>query len=103
MHQRKSIGSAEVVSASCRTQYEIKANDRTAKSQAPVDRCTRTGLLPLLPSGPGGFHRIALRGTSARPTASYHLVTLDWMPRARLANAGMEPRNARIKGFHAFP
>src|SRR5271167_49496 len=36
------------------------------KSQAPVDRCTRTGLLPLLPSGPGGFHRIALRGTSAR-------------------------------------
>ncbi len=35
-------------------------------SQAPVDRCTRTGLLPLLPSGPGGIHKIALRGTSAR-------------------------------------
>src|ERR1017187_3536883 len=36
-------------------------------SQAPVDRCTRTSLLPLLPSGPGGIHKIALRGTSARP------------------------------------
>src|ERR1019366_8322468 len=103
MHQRKSIGSAEVVSATCRAWLRIRGYNRATKSQAPVDRCTRTGLLPLLPSGPGGFHRIALRGTSARPTASYHLVTLDWMPRARLANAGMEPRNARIKGFHAFP
>ena len=44
-----------------------------AKSQAPVDRCTRSDLLPLLPSGPGGVHRATLRGTSARPTASYHL------------------------------
>src|SRR5271157_253675 len=44
-----------------------KANSEERQtSQAPVDRCTRTGLLPLLPSGPGGFHRIALRGTSAR-------------------------------------
>src|ERR1039457_3832738 len=103
MGQRKSIGSAEVVSAACRAQFKSKTKDQTVKSQAPVDRCARTGLLPLLPSGPGGFHRIALRGTSARPTASYHLVTLDWMPRARLANAGMEPQNARIKGFHAFP
>ena len=36
------------------------------KVQAPVDRCTQSDLLPLLPSGPGGVHRALLRGTSAR-------------------------------------
>src|ERR1039458_5957414 len=50
---------------------EASGEKRTANSaetsQAPVDRCTRTSLLPLLPSGPGGIHKIALRGTSARP------------------------------------
>jgi len=55
------------------------------KSQAPVDRCTRTGLLPLLPSGPGGFHRIALRGTSARPTASYHRGRCDVQRQSAIA------------------
>ena len=48
-----------------------KSEKRGAKSglqkvQAPVDRCTRRDLLPLLPSGPGGVHRASLRGTSAR-------------------------------------
>src|SRR5664279_1863376 len=107
MRRGKSIRSAEVVSGNLR----FRGLDRTRKrvqqkSQAPVDRCTRTGLLPLLPSGPGGFHRIALRGTSARPTKSYHSVAMhvetDAVRRPTTRYRATLSKDAKIKGFHAL-
>ena len=78
MHIRMSMRSNGLVRCAarkgfrtCRTVHlpAVRHLAVAAKSQAPVDRCTRSDLLPLLPSGPGGVHRATLRGTSARPCA----------------------------------
>src|ERR1019366_1822466 len=74
-------------------------------SQAPVDRCTRTSLLPLLPSGPGGIHKIALRGTSARLLNITFCVTPCRTQEARASSTpaalGAAKNNGKIKKPHA--